>query len=65
MRGDVEQHYHYIGDLHDVAEAYHSHQELESLTDGLREDLGRAEARISDLENRLYDLEQLMSDVTR
>ena len=65
MSGEVESHYHYIGDLHQVASAYHSHHDLESLIAGLREDLGHAESRIHDLEDRLHDHEQLSPDVTR
>ncbi len=36
----------------------HGHGDLESLIDGLREDLSRAEARIAELEERLHDHEQ-------
>ena len=34
------------------------HGDIWSYINGLREDLGRAEARISDLEERLHDHEQ-------
>lgn len=40
-------------DHYDYAEKYHRHYDDESIARGLREDLGRAEARISDLENEL------------
>jgi hypothetical protein len=42
----------------DYADRYHGHGDLESLIAGLREDLGRAEARIAELEERLHDHEQ-------
>lgn len=55
---DHDHHYEY-------AEKHHRHYDDENLAAGLREDLGRAEARISDLENdltaalgRIRDLEQ-------
>jgi hypothetical protein len=43
---------------HDYADRNHGHGDLENLVAGLREDLGRAEARIYELETRLHDHEQ-------
>ena len=54
-----ERHSHseYADDRHDhsldYAEKYHRHYDDESVAAGLREDLGRAESRISDLETEL------------
>jgi hypothetical protein len=49
----------YADDRHDhgldYAEKYHRHYDDESTARGLREDLGHAEARISELENELHD----------
>lgn len=49
----------YADDRHDhgndYAEKYHRHYDDESVARGLREDLGRAEARIHELENDLRD----------
>lgn len=68
----VDAHWHSRSDVDDVAERYHSHQELESLVAGLeslvaglREDLGRAESRIADLEECMHDHEQLSPVVSR
>ena len=43
---------------YDYADRNHGHGDLESLIAGLREDLGRAEARIYELETRTHDHEQ-------
>jgi len=52
-------HWHYASDIHGAAEEHHRHydteselRELRSLVAGLREDLGRAESRIHDLEGQ-------------
>lgn len=46
----------------DYAERYHDHPGQESLIRGLREDLGRAEARISELEDGLRDRIHVLED---
>jgi hypothetical protein len=43
----------------DYAEKHHRHYDLESLIDGLREDLGRAEERIRELERDTPQARQL------
>ena len=45
--------YAYNGHDHDYAERYHRHYDDESTAAGLREDLGRAEERIREMEERL------------
>jgi hypothetical protein len=44
--------------------ADHAHDDLWNYIEGLREDLGRAEERISALETRLHDHEQLSPAVS-
>lgn len=53
----MSDHWHYASDIHGGAEEHHRHystesdvRELRSLVAGLREDLGRAEERIRELE---------------
>ena len=48
----------------DYAEKYHRHYDDESTVRGLREDLGRAEERIRELEERLdSDLQRLWDHI--
>lgn len=46
-------HTHSFWDLNDVAEKHHRHYDDESTAEGLRGDVGRAEARIRELEDGL------------
>ena len=61
MYADHDHRGQYAEDRHDhdgdYAEKYHRHYDDESTARGLREDLGRAEARISELEGRVGELE--------
>ena len=61
MYADHDHRGQYAEDRHDhdgdYAEKYHRHFDDESTARGLREDLGRAEARISGLEERVGELE--------
>jgi hypothetical protein len=52
-----ESHGHYAYEIHGAADEHHRHYDLEGLTEGLREDLGRAEARARELEDRCAALE--------
>jgi hypothetical protein len=53
-------------DHYDYADRHHRHYDDESTVQGLREDLGRAEARISDLEDQIGDLRrQLEAAITQ
>jgi hypothetical protein len=47
----VSDHWHYADEIHGAAEQHHRHYDTESEIRGLREDLNRALARISDLES--------------
>jgi hypothetical protein len=57
----------YAADRHDhdldYAEKYHRHHDDESTARGLREDLGRAEARTGDLEDELGQLRRQLDSV--
>jgi hypothetical protein len=44
-------HWHYADEIHGAADQHHRHYDIESEIRGLREDLNRALARISDLES--------------
>jgi hypothetical protein len=46
----MSDHWHYADEIHGAAEQHHRHYDTESEIRGLREDLNRALARISDLE---------------
>jgi hypothetical protein len=46
----VSDHFHYADEIHGAAQEHHRHYDMESEIRGLREDLNRALARISDLE---------------
>jgi DNA repair exonuclease SbcCD ATPase subunit len=57
----------YAEDRHDhdldYAEKYHRHYDDESTARGLREDLGRAEERIRELENELHGAQAKITDL--
>jgi hypothetical protein len=57
----------YAADRHDhdldYAEKHHRHYDDESTARGLREDLGRAESRIGDLEGEIADLRRQLGAV--
>ena len=55
MSWGTEDHKHNAYDVYGVAEEHHRHYDLENLIEGLREDLGRAVARIGDLEDALTE----------
>jgi hypothetical protein len=64
-----EAHGHYAYEIHGAAEEHHRHydtesdlRELRSLVAGLREDLGRAEDRIRDLEGQTPQARQLQQE---
>jgi hypothetical protein len=46
----MSDHWHYADEIHGAAEQHHRHYDTESEIRGLRQDLNRALARISDLE---------------
>jgi hypothetical protein len=55
----VSDHRHYADEIHGAAEQHHRHHDLESLIDGLREDLNRALERIRELEQDTPQARQL------
>ena len=55
-------HTHTFWDLNDVAEKHHRHYDDENTARGLREDLGRAETRIGDLEDQVGGLRRQLDD---
>ena len=52
-------------DHYDYAERHHRHWDDESTVSGLREDLGRAEERIHELENGLRDALERIGELER
>lgn len=46
----MSDHWHYADEIHGAADQHHRHYDLESLIDGLREDLNRSLERIAALE---------------
>jgi hypothetical protein len=52
-------------DHYDYADRHHRHYDDESTVSGLREDLGRAEERIRELENDLRDAFERIGELER
>lgn len=58
MSYGTEDHKHNAYDVYGVVDEHHRHYDLENLIEGLREDLGRAQERIRELEDRCDALER-------